>query len=531
MRSVRGRRDFLGLLAAAGLVGACSDEATTTEPDAGTSGDGGIGNPNDGSTADAPSDGTSPPADAGLEPPIPSNAIWVDASAPNDSGTGSFSSPKKLIASGAALLPSGGGGTVVVRNGTYAAPFKNSSLKAAPSWAAKNVIRAEHFGGVVVTGGFGITGNTNWFCEIVGFKFDDATQKDVTGGNLKVRHCAFARGETSGNTASLTIGTNDQTPGAHHILLEDCWVYGPGGRYNIVIFNSQDIVLRRVVTRFDGGYVNIDGAPEACITQYDSQRVACLNCLAIDGLGPRPDYVATFYNASNGAGPTPNDTKSWRGCLAVNHLGYLMGSEGQIGITNMTVQDCASFGGGIGAYGVSQLKGTNTLYERLTIVGESGDGVGLFGAASSATVRDSVVQSCKGKAYTASSGATLNLVTSVSFGCGTNGGTVLDALTNGLRYLARIEGGSVLASGGTNGQRGANITKCIGASGTLYGEPGYDTATADDLWPWKNEDRIKVDMSTVTGLTSGQATRGFCAAGQTLTKYVFEKLGNPTPFP
>lgn len=101
---------------------------------------------------------------------------------------------------------------------------------------------------------------------------------------------------------------------------------------------------------------------------------------------------------------------------------------------------------------------------------------------------------------------------------------MLDPLQNGLSFLPRIEPRTPLASGGTNGgQRGAEITKQIGQSGTLYGEPGFDDVTGVDLWPWPNQERIRGDMASVSD-------RGFCASGQTLTKYVFEKLGNASPY-
>lgn len=474
--------------------------------------------------------GTFVASGSGFEPTIPGNAIWVDGNAANDSGSGTQASPKKLIASGVALLPAGGGGTVIIRNGTYAAAFSNSSLKAAPSWAQQNFIRAENYGGVTITGGFDITGNTNWFCSIAGLKFDDANEKDLQGGNVKVFHTGFARGATTANSSSLTIGSNNAGTSTHDILLEDCWVYGPGGRYCILIFNTNGAILRRVVTRFDGGYNNTDGAPEANITQYDSQRVECQDCIAIDALGPRPDYVATFYNAANGtAGSFPNDQKAWRGCIAINHIGYLMGSEGQANITNMVAQDCAAYGGGTGVFGVSQLKGTNTLYERITVMnqrragGNPAHGFGVFGG--SAIVRDCIAYDCQDSAFTG-----VTPTTSVSFANGSNGGTVLNPLTNGMLYVPRIEAGSVLASGGTGGQRGAGITKQIGVSGTLYGEAGYNTVTSAELWPWRNEARIKIDMSSVAGLSAAQATRGFCASGESLTHYIFNRLGNGSPY-
>ncbi len=66
------------------------------------------------------------------------------------------------------------------------------------------------------------------------------------------------------------------------------------------------------------------------------------------------------------------------------------------------------------------------------------------------------------------------------------------------------------------------MVKRYGSDGTRYGEAGYNTLTNTDLWPWSNEDRIKADMSAVS-------TRGFCASGQTLTKYIWEYLGNTIP--
>ena len=63
----------------------------------------------------------------------------------------------------------------------------------------------------------------------------------------------------------------------------------------------------------------------------------------------------------------------------------------------------------------------------------------------------------------------------------------------------------------------------MGTSGTLFGETGYETLTTDDLWPWPNQARIKTDMAAVS-------TRGFCAANQNFTKYIFERLGGTSPY-
>lgn len=105
----------------------------------------------------------------------------------------------------------------------------------------------------------------------------------------------------------------------------------------------------------------------------------------------------------------------------------------------------------------------------------------------------------------------------------------VNPVTNGLMYLPRIESGSLLISTGSNsGRMGAEVLKKYGVSGTLYGETGYDTLTQDNIWPWPNEARIKADMSDVSA-------RGFCTGNsldgtpQTLTKYIWEYLGNQIP--
>jgi hypothetical protein len=64
--------------------------------------------------------------------------------------------------------------------------------------------------------------------------------------------------------------------------------------------------------------------------------------------------------------------------------------------------------------------------------------------------------------------------------------------------------------------------KKIGVSGTLYGESGWNTVTSENLWPFPYEDRIRSDMRAVSA-------RGFCADNQTLTKYIWQYLGNTIP--
>jgi hypothetical protein len=98
----------------------------------------------------------------------------------------------------------------------------------------------------------------------------------------------------------------------------------------------------------------------------------------------------------------------------------------------------------------------------------------------------------------------------------------------GLKYLVRLESDGALKKAGTNGADiGATVLKRIGTTGTLWGESGYNMTSSEDLWPWPNEDVIAKAFRT--GVSQPSSTRGFCASNQTLTKYIWEYLGNTMP--
>ena len=431
---------------------------------------------------------------------------YVDAAAASNSGSGSQSSPKKYISSGMGLLSTSGGDTLVIAPGTYANASDAISNLPAGRATAWNIIRAAIDGGVIIKASLNIPGG-NHYVQFEGLRWETSDVKVITGNYAKFLRCAFRGGPASGNVVSVQVGTNDFTPGADHVLLEDSWVYGPGGRYKVLVYNATNIVLRRVVTRHDGGWSANDDNPAADITIYDSRNVAVLNPLAIDDVANVTNYVAAFYNVANGTTGTPNSTREWRGCLAIKPSGYLMGTEGQDTISGLVVTDCASYGG---TFGVSQLKGNASLYQRMTVVNPGGDAFGIFGG--SATVKDSVVVAPAGDDFNGISPQSSSTFPSLSA-----------AASSGLKYLSRIEAGSALATGGSNGgQSGARILKRIGVSGTLYGESGYNVETADDLWPWPHEQRIKREFAEAS-------TRGFAGSTLSMTDYIWSLLGSASP--
>jgi len=107
---------------------------------------------------------------------------------------------------------------------------------------------------------------------------------------------------------------------------------------------------------------------------------------------------------------------------------------------------------------------------------------------------------------------------------------------SGSLYPIRIETGSAVDGTGSGGaDRGAEILKRIGTDGAHFGDTGWNAESATDIWPWPNEDQIVADFSSVASPPPGvypatsTADRGFCAAGETLTSYIWEALGNTIP--
>lgn len=103
----------------------------------------------------------------------------------------------------------------------------------------------------------------------------------------------------------------------------------------------------------------------------------------------------------------------------------------------------------------------------------------------------------------------------------------------GLLYVTR--------PGGAGNAYGATILHPIGATGTLWGDTGYDTLQSGSLWPWPYESTIKADMAAFSmtnpkTFTTISGARGFAASGSTLyggpltlTSYIWEALGNACP--
>jgi hypothetical protein len=366
------------------------------------------------------------------------------------------------------------GGTVVIKPGSYSA----FNLKACSSsnWCT---IKAETDGTVQVSG-LNI-GAGNWYTRIEGLKFAGSNTKTVTGSYVKFFRTAFSGGPASGNAVTLQIGTNDYTPGASNILLEDSWVYGLGGRYKVLVYNASKVVLRRVVVRHDGGWSYDGDNPQGGYALYDSTDVACQDCMFLDPASNLSGFEAALYLVSNSTTSQRQSNVTVNGAVIINSPNNGLAAEGTGAATTYTVKDVAVINSVQGGFN------TNNTSHVLNVTR------GLA--------------SVKGAPYAAWRGS-VN-----ASACVYKGGSNQASLSNCSGTLPTYP--TVLNSAG----QGANIQKRIGVSGTLFGEAGYADEQSQALWPYPNEARIKTDFDAV------RAAFG----GKTLTKYVQEQFGNTAP--
>jgi hypothetical protein len=442
---------------------------------------------------------------------------YVDASAANNAGNGSSGSPKKYIGSGLALLSSSGVDLLVVRNGTYSTT--NDRMTGIPNGTsgAYNVVRAENDGGAVITAaeGFDIASS---YAQIEGFKFSGAYNKTVSGNHIKIKRCAFVNGPSGGNNVNLDF------EGSYN-LLEDCWIYGAGGRYKVIMWRADHLILRRVVIRDDGGWTSDNSDPEAGVVVYETSNVELQNVIVIDSNLSTYDNnnVGAFYVTGHAGNPASNNV-NFTGCMALNNRRSGWHNDTDDGGAGCTVTDTVIYATESEGMGTSNTS-MNIAGTRITM-GNIGDRfIGNWGDRSIAIYNSVFWSSAK-----ASSGSAA-VTYSDAYGQNDFSGSGVihvNPLTNGLLYLPRIEAASILKNAGSGGtQAGAQILYKMGTDGTLYGENGYNSLTANALWPWPNEAGIKSDFASVSGGARGFAT-GTSRDGseQTLTRYIWEYLGN-----
>jgi hypothetical protein len=400
-------------------------------------------------------------------------------------------------------------------------------------------VRALNPGRATVQGGLFIGRSTrkdSWI-TVQGLRFEG-------GGSLY--NTSFVTIKDTGFHGALGVGTNDHDQGNTDNLIEDVWVWAAQERAIAINYRAHRNVWRRVVVRGDGCDTDDctrSGHPNVGITVYDSHDVSVQNVIVLDRL-LHPLASANAYSdfaiASHTGGLYTFGRNEWLGTISLNapDTGYYMEpDEGTTEDRTIRISNAVAWNAANGGFNVAR-SGSRIELENLVVYSRSGDAFRVAPElAGTGTLRNVVVRGSGryglNSAYVAS-----NVNVTGQYSEGSYNQTVPvnvvagDPVANGaLRYVTRVESGSMLSGKGWNGSDlGASVLNRYGKDGTRHGEPDFNTLTGMRLWPWPNEGRIKADLCAAT-------TRGFCSTGRrldginpvTLTSYVWEAVGQPMP--
>lgn len=466
-------------------------------------------------------------------------------------------SPCKTIRGGIGKMS--GGDTLIIGDGTYATSSNTMDEAGGPttiipsgSLGAYTTIKAENDFGVIIDGGGSRTPlhlGVRSYIRFEGLLGVNANNPNSSGSfqlqgsdHIKVLRCG-SRDAANHHFAVFEGNYN---------LFEDCFAWGYGS-YSFMTYsggvstNCRYNVFRRCLARRDGHYSQFNHW--AGFNSYRSDNTHFQNCISIDGqyvyVSGTPTQAlskVSFYGAN---GPT---NTTYDGCITLNDHGFVaMIEAGGAAFTDLFGRCNQNSGGsGYAAYvpGGIFSYGSSTL-NRCVVSGNktsSGDGQHSFwDIYTNSTITNSIIYNAY---YGLSTVAThtynwfYDLAGAAFLYCsGPNAGEITNTnpLTNGLLYTVRVEDASTLKTAGSSGgQLGPNIIYRIGDPETIYGDTNWNSVTSTALWPFPNEATIKTLMATYNS-NGISGARGFATgtsldgSAQTLTKYIWEYLGNQIP--
>lgn len=466
---------------------------------------------------------------------------YVSPSGNNTKGDGSKSNPWETISY--ATIRMSGGDILVLKDGTYTNSSQENAI-APPSGSAANytIIKAENDWQAIIDGNgftpystYPVTIFNKSYIQIEGIKIKD-NDSDVGINIHNSRYIKILRTSIR-NGASGTYANNIVISSSHHVLVEDCWIAGEM-RYGVIFYGvSYNNILRRFVIRQDYADSN---QPKAGVRFYGGYGTPSDNLLQ-NVIYLDLNYGTSYVKYKGGIAARADATRNeMYGCIVLNvqgdgdgeciFAGYQMcgdtsGEDNEA--YNCVAWDIVRSGFHLAA----STSGSEIILDGCT-AGQCSTG---------ATNPNAFTFTIKNSLFIDNTNANSNNNTE-SYNCyypadlRPSGATNYITSDPKLDYIVRVETDSPCYESGENGaHRGANILKRYGVSGTVWGEPGYDQLTEEPLWPWPYEDQIKADFSESNNPPSGayprtnNTKRGFCADGQTLTRYIWEYLENPIP--
>lgn len=449
------------------------------------------------------------------------------------------------------------GDTILFGDGTYTGSNNAIGYSSYPPYGsagAYSIFKAEHDGGATFDGA-GVaqdysSGNRNYYWQFEGLVWGNTNFTISYGNHIKILRCGGY------NAGSGNVGQFEIMRGMSYALIEDSYAWGNGrykflayGRYSDVgATQTNNIIFRRVVARMD--QEDAGDEPIAGIAIYSVKNSLVQNAIVIDS--DTQNYWKNLYSR-NGCFyvPSTNDPASnitiensvclnsqFGGAAADDASSNIVIKNNVFWNVNIDSGEWANYSRGSTATWINNTFGVSTQNQSY-LAGYKSSGMqvknNLFykiGGGGIVSHWENVTHDYN--AYYNSTG--LPTLSSHEY---TDINPIWNASTNptgALKYITQIESGSNLSGKGSGGADiGGTVTKMVGISGTLYGDPGYDTVQSMSMWPFPQEDLIKQKMAAYSsGGLSGN--RGFAVSGTglyggpiTLTSYIWEYLGNPCP--
>ncbi|HCO61741.1 MAG TPA: hypothetical protein DIT58_16305 [Porticoccaceae bacterium] len=475
-------------------------------------------------------------------------ANYYLSAAGNDGGDGSEAQPWASFQH--AFTQLGPGDVLIVKDGLYSEPL-------APSVSGQpdNPIRiyAENDGKVIIEtvdepaiyisnknyitieGIFARTSGENATVYVGGHDGPDWSDK-TTG--IILRRVSVQGSSLMINSSAFHVARVD------NVLLEDVWSFGHA-RNTMAVYGSDNVTVRRAVIRWDGwyGYDYKPDDPRVGLTVYNTHNSVFENIVVIDGGKQGADTfgerVALAISGNNNGETAPfidSSNNSFHGVILLNNVGKGLNAESGEGILlNNYIEHLVSWDNSAVGYvvnrnadGTSLVHGTvgfnnqgvryspyhnvlnSYLYSTLVMSNrkaeeDGGTSVGYWSTGEDAT-NDHNNYFDHQVNYT-----------------GTVPGANDISIPITMEYIVEIPD-SVNTGAGHDGDD-------IGATVVNRWVDGIETD--QPLWPYPLEDRIKSEMCDPVALVNLGRTADnvadWCETSKTLTEYIWEYLGNPTP--
>jgi hypothetical protein len=487
-------------------------------------------------------------------PELVAATYYISPSGSDSTGTGSSTTPWQTLVKGMSTMH--GGDTLIVMNGTYTgtgnAITHNGTYPPYGTSSAYTTIQAQNNGMAIFDGQttvnlFDYEANSvnDAYWQFIGLVWCHNTSSNVYMDHIT--HVKFFQcgAYDCGDGNNINFGGGNSTS---YCLFENCYGFG-SGRYKFMFYLASNCILRNCVARLDRVSALApasESEPAANIAIYSCNNCEVQNCISID-TDQTAQYSADEYDGGFLVPATDVSANSinFTNCINLNNTMGCVNTDQNAMSYDVHFTNCVFWANSEpeDSNSLCRIKGTRTLFLNCTFgnlaIASSQTGVSAYPGGRSCSINNSILYSCTGSGtyaadyfvssdYNAYYANTANYEGNMS--AGAHDKTTIDPVGSGsLKYITRIESGSSLSGQGQSGADiGADIMTQYGTSGTLWGDTGYNVDTGIPLWPFPNEALIQSQMQAYTGYGINGA-RGFCNSSTTLTKYIWQYLGNTIP--